>query len=253
MELPLPTIRRLVDRCNGLEKFVFSPIGLSGTVFAPARLLQTISSTSSTLRHLIVNCAIPEEACVDADQLLGPELRRFTQLESLTLDQAVFCHHHHDLTSTGGPNCLTDILPESIRQLAINIHATFAPVMDVVALGEAVASKSRYTKLAHLRVQMTFEDEYWLEVDNPVKPGSGGYFEYSSASHKGPSPESTRLLLEPRRRLKRQILDAFQGTDVTLDIDFYVRECSNTLRDWALLQPLPPSWSDEKLIDMEDD
>lgn len=247
-ELPLPAIRRLVSKCKGLEKFTFSPYLLDNRyfdrVFSPLKVLQTVSSTSSTLRHLTINCPITEGCFVDPTQLLGSELKDFIHLESLVIDQAVFCHHHHDPISTRGRrDCLTNMLPESIRQLTVNIHAMFAPLVDLVALGEAVCH-GEFPKLAFLRLQMTFEDAFWPDADPPASPPS-----YAVSIRKIPAPELNKPLLAPRKKLASKVLGAFEGSNVAIQVQYFRRRPAMGSSDWQLASPFAPLYCDAQLIE----
>lgn len=250
---PLPAMQRLVSRCKGLEKFTFSPLRLSNeffdNIFAPSAVLQTISSAASTLRHLTINCPINEGRFVDTAQLLGPELKTFTQLESLVLDQAVFCHHHHDAAITKGRrDCLTGILPASLRQLTVNMHTMFAPLTDLVALGEAV-SCGDWPKLAFLRIQMTFEDQYWPDADPPAS-----LTPYHAVTlREMPPPEVNNPLLASRRALKRKVLNAFEGSKVSIQVEYFRRRPDTRWSDWHLASPFAPLWCDAQLIEEEEE
>lgn len=221
LEIPFPAIKRLVAKCSELEKFVFSPVLLDDNAYPPSRVLDSIVSASATLRHLTINCPISEASYVDAKHLIGSELQQFTALESLILDQAVFCHHHHNPTSTKDPDCLTDILPPDLRRLTLNIHAKFAAINDIIVLGEAI-SYGEFPRLVYLRIQMTFEDEHWPEADPPATPR-----EWESVPTRAPltgrPAEVNEPLLEPRRMRKKLITDAFDKTNVRLEIDFFRR------------------------------
>lgn len=246
-ELPLPAIGRLISNCKELGTFVFSPCDFSGKAFSPSTLLQTISSSAATLHQLTVNCPIPNASNIGVEQIIGPELKQFVQLERLILDQGVFCYHHHCPDETRSPDCLTSILPQSIRQLTMNAHATFAPIVDLISLGEAI-SRGDFTKLANLRVQMTFEDKYWPEVATPATPTR---HIYRMAPNEERAPEVNQLLLEPIRNRKRLISSAFEETRVVLDIECFRRRDYTHCHNRLLLPASAPIWSDAKLIDDE--
>lgn len=247
-ELPLPAIARLISKCKELEKFSFSPGPFLDKPFSPSRLMQIISSTAPTLRQLTVNCPIPNGSAIPPEELVGPELMKFTQLESLILDQAVFCHHHHLPDITKGAGCLTDILPHSLRRLTVNMCATFAPIVDLVALGEAV-SRGSFPNLTHLRAQMTFEDVHWPEVDNPTTKAQ---HQFRVAPNIDRPPEVNKPLLEPRRSRRRLISSAFEKTRVVLDIECFRRRDYYACCERLMQLPQPPIWSDAKLIDDEE-
>lgn len=247
-ELPLPAIGRLIANCKELETFVFSPYNFIGKALSPSTLLQTISSSATTLRQLTVNCPIPNATNICVEQIIGPELKQFAQLEKLILDQAVFCYHHHCPDETRSADCLTSILPQSVRQLTINTHATFAPIVDLVSLGEAT-SRGYFPKLANLRVQMTFEDKYWPEVESPADPNERTF---RIAPNEERAPEVNQPLLEPRRSQKRLIASAFAETKVLLDIECFRRRDYTHCHDRLLVLASAPIWSDAKLIDDEE-
>lgn len=248
-ELPLPAMKRLVSRCTKLEKFAFSPFLLDSKRYPPSRLLQSISSASATLRHLTVNCPIPEESHVDPEYLLGPDLKQFISLESLILDQAVFCHHHHNPETTRGSDCLTDILPISVQYLTVNIHATLAPIIDLISLGEAV-SRGEYPNLAYLRVQMTFEDQHWRDADPPATPREWEHMG-TVAPQTGRPDEMNEPLLQPRRTRKKYITDAFAGTNVRVEIDFFRRRLGVYTGDTGMVQLIANETADARLIDVD--
>lgn len=256
MPLPMPAIQKLVSRCTGgLEKFIFSPLRLYGqNTFAPSKLLQILSPTTvSTLRHLTVNWSpMADEAAVDADELIGPELQRLQHLQSLVLDQAIFCHHHHHhQDSERDGDCLTSILPPSLQQLTINMDATLASLVDIIALGKAVSSPSQqkeYRNLSYIRIQVLLGDEYWGEADSPVTLDV-----YNDEHREERRPAETQTLgpLLPPNTVKQQLREAFAGTSVVLDIDFYrPGPCSQPL-DSQFRPAEPLDEYNIKLVDAE--
>lgn len=250
VDLPYIAIERMVSRCTELEKLTFSPALLYEWPFRPSKLLHAISSCAPTLRHLAINCPIPEAAYVDSTCLLGADLKQFTSIESLVLDQAVFCHHHHDPDSAAGAACLTNILPDNLQALTVNIHAWLSPVIDIIALGDAKA-RGGFPKLRYLRIQMTFEDKCWPHSDPPPKPSSRSPSpcHMTWAPSEGLPDEVNLPLMEPRKRRQKQVLDAFKGTNVNVQMDFFRRRRHNTCIYDEIAAPLSGTCADTKLID----
>lgn len=244
LQLPLPAIQRFVSKCTSLEKFAFSPVTLDGPVFRPSLLVQGI--VSPTVRHLILNCPIDEAQNVDPAYLVGAELQQFTGLKSLIIDEGVFCRHHHDPENATGSECLTNILPANLETLTVNIHAWLAAIIDIIALGDAVTA-GRFAHLRYLRVQMTFEDRCWPATLPPEKgtyQGCGWI-----APEEGRPDQVNEPLLEPRKKRRKWILDAFKGTKVRVDVDFFRRLNNVALAGGHLSPPLAGIYSDARLVD----
>lgn len=212
--LPLPAIKDLVSRCTQLERFNFSPMGLEKDVFSPRKLIDALSSTTSTLRHLTINCHIAEIFAVGPREVIS-DLTQFTRLQSLVLDQPTFCHHHHHEIYIK-PDCLTSILPESIYRLTINMYSPCTPVVDLVALGEAV-SKGHFTNLRHLRAQMIFADQKDETRTSNSTP------EACDSSKTMSDKSDLNMIKIPvlncsRDELRNMLLQAFVATNVALDV-----------------------------------
>lgn len=229
--LPLPAITELVSRCTQLEQFAFSPMALQGVVFPPSQLIRAIAAASCTLRRLVINCLILESSSVDASQLIT-DLRQFTQLQSVVLDQSVFCRHHHYPNADAPPDCLTRILPASICRLTINMHShkmsPCAPVVDLLALGAAAANGS-FPHLQHLRVQMIYAD---LDVDYVSATGSASTSVSDIDNSALLAPPDAEMSC-PKRETQQMLLTAFAETAVVLDVDCYSGDlCEPSAADW---------------------
>ncbi|CEJ91971.1 hypothetical protein VHEMI07653 [[Torrubiella] hemipterigena] len=215
--LPLPAIANLVSKCTALELFTFSPVLVEGGTFPPSQLVDAISTTACTLRQLVINCPILDASAVDATRLVT-DLRQFTQLQSLVLDQSVFCHHHHFPDSDASPECLTSMLPANIHTLTINIHYPCNPMVDLVALGASV-SNGEFSFLRYLRVQVVFAEP---SKDDPLDVTSTSYEQNPALLALGARLSDPEWSLLAYRKEIRQILSkAFETTNVVLDVDCF--------------------------------
>lgn len=216
--LPLPAVRELVFKCTELERFVFSLWDVEGGAFSPLQLIHAISTTASTLRQLIISCPILEASAVDATQLVS-DLRQFERLQSLIIDQPIFCRHHHFPDSDISPECLTGMLPASIRSLTINMHYPCAPLEDLVALGVAV-SNGAFPDLQYLRVQIVFAEPTKCDPhDIQSLPCGEDHPALLALSAKLSDPEWS--LSQYRQEIRQMLSRAFGATKVVLDLDYF--------------------------------
>lgn len=148
------------------------------------------------------------------------------------------------LSGTG----LTNIIPDNLRSLTVNIHALLSPVIDIIALGDAKARRE-FQKLRYLRVQMTFEDKCWPDSDPPPTPRSSSAHFTTYEPKEGRPDEVNLPLMEPRKRRQRQILYAFKGTGVDVHLDFFRRRMHSDIVEHHLTSPVDRVYTDARLVD----
>lgn len=137
---PLDGIFKMLQLCTDLRKFTFRlkfPDNYNSISFPPQKLSETLLPTKKTLQHLELYCNIAKIPLFREGTLLGHCLKEFSALETLILDEELFCHHW--MLDSYHNSCIVDILPDSVSFLTIRMHDKYKTIPDLTRLGQSVA------------------------------------------------------------------------------------------------------------------
>lgn len=214
LPLPLRGMKRLIKRCNGLEKFVFYPQNLHRDTFLPLCLIRIILPAAQHLRYLAIYCPPPEEASIDDKFLLNEELKKLEVLETLIIDEPTFCchyHNHNDKFECNRSQCITDLLPPSVEQLTVYLRENIDAYYDIMDVAECIML-GEFPKLSTIRVVLLF-DETQKPYSRLIRPGR------VTLPRQGINEPSNQLA----EAIGKQIIDAFQVSDISAQFQCYRR------------------------------
>lgn len=216
---PLVAISKLLQRCSQLKKLVYRhkyPGRKSPDSFAPAALVEAVVPVKHTLLHLEMYCSSAKIPIFPIQTLVGSQLREFTLLRTLVIDEEFFCQHW--LSDSYLDSCLVDILPAGVSSLTVRLHDKYKAVPDILRLGRDVAS-GHYPQLTRLQVYVL------RDVAGPLDPwnndehldafDSDDYFLHGVQSVQW--EEAIQALADT---IRPTVLQAFDGTDVAVKVEY---------------------------------
>lgn len=117
----------------------------------PRKILKCLLPTSAMLKSIDIDLT---DHSMDARDGLteGSTIAKFTKLETLKLDETAFCRHYSNLDvleepNTGGNTCLAEIIPGTLKVLAVRLYEGSHLWPD---LAELAACSARFPNLKKL-------------------------------------------------------------------------------------------------------
>lgn len=157
---------------------------------------------------------------VSLDVVLDCRLKELALLQTLVLDEELFCQHWlSELSDSCVDSCLISILLYNHTQLTICLYDKFKAVPDVVRLGREATSE-QYPQLSRLDLHdmKDFTSRYDYSSNSDEDAFDSNYF-----LHGIPAEKWEEMLRELADGIRPAVSEAFQATDVAVDVK-YVRE-----------------------------
>lgn len=134
--VPCMGIRNMVQKCSRLQRFMFRlRYPANKELFLPTELMQAVLPARTSLEWMELFCSDAKIPYLRSESLLTDELKHFTSLQVLVLDEQLFCGHWNSKPECVEDDCLVRILPETVTTLTIRLHDKFKAVPDLVRLG----------------------------------------------------------------------------------------------------------------------
>lgn len=161
LPVPYDAIQRVVEQTPEMETFVFLALSyvdawITPNPFSPARLLRSLLAAKSTIRDISIATSYIFLEPNATKVTIGPLLREFSNLTSLSLDEQCFCLHCLDGKKHDPATCLVDTLPVTVCGLTVKLHDRYRAVQDVIRLGHD-AAMGIFPKLQTLKVEFPYE------------------------------------------------------------------------------------------------
>lgn len=215
---PLEGIASMLRLCTSLKKFTFRlkyPDEYQSACFSPSKLLEALLPTKNTLQHLELYCSLAKIPSFHKGTLLGCSLKEFSVLETLILDEELFCRHW--LLDSSDDSCITDILPESVSFLTIRTHDKYKAVADLIRLAQRVV-KGAFPRLSQLRVEV-LHDIVIIEYHEGFNRNEDA-FDAEYLLYHVPEEQWESTIRELAEHVGARVREAFQGTKVAVDVEF---------------------------------
>lgn len=215
---PLDGIRNMLQLCTSLKKFTFRlkyPDQYEPALFSPAELLEAVLPAKKTLQHLELYCSFAKIPSFPKETLLRYRLKGLFVLETLVLDEELFCHHW--LPDPCDDSCIVDILPDSLTFLTIRMHDKFRTVSDLARLGQSVA-KGALPRLSRLRVEILHD--ILARSDYTTANRNEDAFDAEYHLYDVPWEQWRSTIRGLTEHVAVRVREAFQGTKVAVEVEY---------------------------------
>lgn len=231
--VPCLGIRNMVQECSRLQRFMFRlRYPAEKELFSPAELMQAVLPARTSLQLMELFCSDAKIPYLRSKSLLTEELKHFTSLQVLVLDEQLFCDHWNSKPANNDcveADCLVRILPETVTTLTIRLHDKFKAVPDLVRLGTEKQQGS-FPRLVRVQVDVLqdFAQTVYHGVRDPEPPG----FDHEYLLFGLERSEWGPAVIKLAQKIRPVILTAFGETECIATVDYLEEQLYTTGEDY---------------------